>query len=452
MKIYDVLTTIQKTASTKSKKQILKDNMCDTIAAIFEDTYGPVNYYIKQFEKPEFTGTLTLDNDYQHFRDTLINLINRYVTGQAAYDFLQSTVADFDAESQDILCRVIDRNLKIGISWDNYLDVIGQKDTKFEVALAENISKVKGVDPIDGTYFISRKLDGVRCVCFVHNELKTLENGETIMNSEVQFTSRQNKNFTTLDNLIYEVQKFCEALGEGSFVLDGEVCLVDDNDTEDFSGIMKEITRKNHTIKNPRYKVFDILTLDEFWGRVESPNFKERYEKLLLLKMNLLADSLCGNVDHNSRIDIVKQHFVDSQEVLNYHIDLAKEHGWEGCMLRKNAPYKRGRTKDLLKIKSMQDAEYEVIGLETGTATYNNDGSKVYDVVSAIKILHKDNVVSVGSGLSKEQRLRWLEHHEEIIGKTVTIQYFEETVDSKTGKSSLRFPVLKHVYEDGRNI
>lgn len=452
MKIYDVLTTIQKTASTKSKKQILKDNMCDTIAAIFEDTYGPVNYYIKQFEKPEFTGTLTLDNDYQHFRDTLINLINRYVTGQAAYDFLQSTVADFDAESQEILCRIIDRNLKIGISWDNYLDVIGQKATKFEVALAENLSKVKGVDPIDGTYFISRKLDGVRCVCFVHNELKTLENGETIMNSEVQFTSRQNKNFTTLNNLIYEVQKFCETLGEGSFVLDGEVCLVDDNDTEDFSSIMKEITRKNHTIKNPRYKVFDILTLDEFWGRVESPNFKERYEKLLLLKMNLLADSLCGNVDHNSRIDIVTQQLVSSQEILNYHIDLAKEHGWEGCMLRKNAPYKRGRTKDLLKIKDMQDAEYEVIGLETGTATYNEGGHKEFNVVSALKIVHKGNVVSVGSGLSKEQRLRWYEHPEEILGEIVTIQYFEETKDSKTETYSLRFPVLKYVYENGRNV
>ena len=452
MKIYDVLTTIQKTASTKSKKQILKDNMCDTIAAIFEDTYGPMNYYIKQFDKPDFTGTLTLDNDYQYFRDTLANLAGRSVTGQVAYLLLYSTVGDFDAESQEILCRVIDRNLKIGISWDNYLDVIGQKDTKFEVALAENLSKVKGVDPVDGTYFISRKLDGVRCVCFVHNEFKTLENGETVMESEVQFTSRQNKNFTTLNNLVYEVQKFCEALGEGSFVLDGEVCLVDDNDNEDFSGIMKEITRKNHTIKNPRYKVFDILTLDEFWGRVESPNFKERYEKLLLLKMNLLADSLCGEVEHNSRIDVVCQQLVSSQEIINYHIDLTKKFGWEGCMLRKNAPYKRGRTKDLLKIKSMQDAEYIVCGIEEGTATYNNDGSKVYDVVSAIKILHKDNVVSVGSGLSKEQRLRWFEHPEEIIGKTVTIQYFEETVDSKTGKPSLRFPVLKHVYEDGRNV
>jgi DNA ligase-1 len=452
MKIYDVLTTIQKTSSTKSKKQILKDNMCNTIAAIFEDTYGPANYYIKQFEKPEFAGTLTLDNDYQHFRDTLVNLSERLVTGQTAYDFLYTTVADFDTEAQEILCRIIDRNLKIGISWDNYLDVIGQKDTKFEVALAENLSKAKGVDPIDGTYFISRKLDGVRCVCFVHNELKTLENGETVMNSEVQFTSRQNKNFTTLNNLIYEVQKFCETLGEGSFVLDGEVCLVDDNDTEDFSGIMKEITRKNHTIKNPKYKVFDILTLDEFWGRVESPNFKERYEKLLLLKMNLLMDSLCGDVDHKSRIDIVQQQLVTSQEILNYHIDLAKKYSWEGCMLRKNAPYKRGRTKDLLKIKSMQDAEYEVIGIETGTATYNEGGHKEFNVVSAIKIVHRGNVVSVGSGLSKEQRLRWYEHPEEILGEIVTIQYFEETKDSKTETYSLRFPVLKHVYENGRDV
>lgn len=167
--------------------------------------------------------------------------------------------------------------------------------------------------------------------------------------------------------------------------------------------------------------------------------------------MNNSMDGLTGQfISHH--INIVKQERVDSQEVFNDWIDKAKQSDWEGCMLRKDVPYKRGRTKDLLKIKAMQDAEYIVYGIEEGTATYNNDGHKVYDVVSAIKILHKDNVVSVGSGLSKEQRLRWLEYPEEIIGKTVTIQYFEETVDSKTGRPSLRFPVLKHVYEDGRNV
>ena len=120
-------------------------------------------------------------------------------------------------------------------------------------------------------------------------------------------------------------------------------------------------------------------------------------------------------------------------------------------MLRKDAPYKRGRSKDLLKIKGMQDAEYEVVGVETGKATYNEGGHKEFDVASALYIKHKDNIGKVGSGLSKEQRLRWFSNPEEIIGKTITVQYFEETQDSKTGMYSLRFPVLKHVYENGRD-
>ena len=442
MKITEIFKTIQETSSTNIKKQILKENMCDVIAYIFEDTYGKQKYYIKQFEKPTESGTLTLDNDYQYFRDILSVLANRTVTGLAAWKTLFLTVLEFDAESQEILCRIINRNLKIGISWDNYLDVIGQKDTKFEVALAENLSKVKGVDPIDGTYFISRKLDGVRCVCFIdRNEKET----------RIDFRSRQNKPFTTLNKLINEVDAFTKELGMGQFVLDGECCIVDEDGNENFHGLMKEITRKDHTIERPKYKVFDILTLDEFWGRSESPIFADRYRKLLLLKMNVVMDNLVDNTSYRF-VDVVEQERVTSQEVLDKWTDNAKRSGWEGCMLRKNVPYKKGRTKDLLKIKELQDAEYEVIGIETGTATYNEGGHKEFKVVSALKIVHRGNIVSVGSGLSKEQRLRWYEHPEEILGETVTIQYFEETKDSKTCTYSLRFPVLKYVYENKREF
>ena len=66
-------------------------------------------------------------------------------------------------------------------------------------------------------------------------------------------------------------------------------------------------------------------------------------------------------------------------------------------------------------------------------------------------IRHKGNLVKVGSGLSKEQRIGWYSRPDEIIGKLITVQYFEESKDSKTGEYSLRFPVLKYVYEDGRS-
>lgn len=429
--IFRTFLQIQNTAGTNAKKEILRKNMSPVIRQIFEDTYGKQKYYIKKFVPNGYYGHLFIDIDYDTFHNTLMKLANREVTGDAAERLLQDTVALFEYESQEILYKIIDRNLKIGISLDNFLDVVGEKESKFEVALAENLNKVKGVDPIDGTYFVSRKLDGVRCICYI---------SKTFEDTKITFVSRQGKTFTTLSNLVDPILKFIEDNDYmmGDWVLDGEICIMDEDGNENFHGLMKEVTRKNHTIENPRYNVFDLLTLTEFDGLATSTNFSDR---LRLLR----------SLNDNNNVKVLEQERVTSQEVLDSWTTKAKENGWEGCMLRKDVPYKRGRSKDLLKIKGMQDAEYVVVGVETGKATYNEGGHKEFDVASALYIKHKDNIVKVGSGLSKEQRLRWFDHPEEIIGKTITVQYFEETQDSKTGEYSLRFPVLKYVYENGRD-
>ena len=431
MTIYQTLFKIQNTPGTNDKKTTLKDNLNDVIKLIFEDTYGPQKYYIKKFEPNGDVGHLFIDLDYGVFHYMLMDLASRRVTGDAAYKKLQETVALYESYSQEILCRIIDRNLKIGISWDNYLSVIGQKESKFEVALAMNLDKVKGVNPIDGSYYISRKLDGCRCICYVN---------KVFSDTWVEFKSRQNKIITTLDNLVEPIKEFTKNFGPGEYVLDGEVCIMDENGNENFQGLMKEVTRKDHTIENPRYNVFDVLTRSEFDDETESPNFTDR--------LNMMRDLLTPN----KNVVLLEQELVTSQEVLDRWTNKAQELGWEGCMLRKDAPYKRGRSKDLIKIKKFQDAEYIVEGIIEGTATYNEGGAKEYPVVAALIITHKGNQVKVGSGISKEQRIGWLQNPNEIIGKTVTIQYFEETQDSKTCEYSLRFPVLKHVYDDDRNV
>ena len=61
---------------------------------------------------------------------------------------------------------------------------------------------------------------------------------------------------------------------------------------------------------------------------------------------------------------------------------------------------------------------------------------------------HKGNTVSVGSGFSIEDRNHYYNNPNDIVGKEITVQYFEESTD-KTGKHSLRFPVCKTVYEAG---
>lgn len=431
MNIVEVFKQIQETPGTNDKKKILVDNMNDVIKMIFEDTYGPQKYYIKRFIKPNAVGSLTIDKDYYHFRTVLFQLADRTITGHAAYEFLYSTVMDFNEESQDILCRIIDRNLKIGISKDNYNETIGGGIEKFEVALAFNLEKVKNVDPLDGTWYVSRKCDGVRCITFAHFNKMTKE-------YEVTFKSRQGKEFKTLDKLKPVISDMISnsLLGFRDYVLDGEICILDEDGNEHFNWVMKEITRKNHTIEYPHYKLFDFLTTEEFNGKEQSDNFSDRYARL-----NHIEDY----TDYRF-VSVLTQERITSQEDFDRWSKRATEYGWEGLMLRKDVPYESGRTKSLLKVKKFRTNDYYIKKILTGKATYNENGAKEYDVVSALVIEHRGNEVFVGSGISKEQRIDWYHNPEKIIGMCVRVKYFEETQDSKTGKLSLRFPVLDYIY------
>jgi DNA ligase-1 len=422
MKIREILETIKNTAGTLDKKQILKDNMNDVLQMIFEDTYSDRKYHVKKYNVL-YAGSYTLDEHYHVFRDMLDQLSERTVTGKAAIKLVEDTIGWYVPEDQWVLNGIIEKNLKVGISKDNFNDVTGNAIDKFEVALAYNLEKVKGVDVLDGTYLASRKCDGARCITII----------DTIENTIV-FKSRQGKEFKTLDNLkkpLLDVLSKCEP---GKIVIDGEICIVDENGDEHFNWIMREITRKDHTIKNPHYKMFDILNYDQFMGKDISLSFSSRYA---ILK-DIFEDC--------EWYSVLEQERITSQEDFDRWTQKATDGEWEGFMLRKDVPYESGRTKDLLKVKKFKTNDYYIKKILTGKATYNENGSKEYDVVSALVIEHRGNEVFVGSGISKEQRIDWYHNPEKIVGMCVRVKYFEETRDSKTGKLSLRFPVLDYIY------
>lgn len=422
MKIREILETIKNTAGTLDKKQILKDNMNDVLQMIFEDTYSDRKYHVKKYNV-SYAGSYTLDEHYSIFRDMLDQLSERTVTGNAAIKLVEDTIGWYVPEDQWVLNGIIEKNLKVGISKDNFNDVTGNAIDKFEVALAYNLEKVKGVDVLDGTYLASRKCDGARCITII----------DTIENTIV-FKSRQGKEFKTLDNLKKPLLDTLSKCEPGKFVIDGEICIVDENGDEHFNWIMREITRKGHTIKNPHYKIFDILNYDQFVGKDISLSFSSRYA---ILK-DIFEDC--------EWYSVLEQERITSQEDFDRWTQKAADGNWEGFMLRKDVPYESGRTKDLLKVKKFKTNDYYIKKLLTGKATYNENGSKEYDVVSALVIEHRGNEVFVGSGISKEQRIDWYHNPEKIIGMCVRVKYFEETRDSKTGKLSLRFPVLDYIY------
>tara|TARA_R110002033_G_scaffold53468_1_gene101497 strand:- start:1640 stop:2005 length:366 start_codon:yes stop_codon:yes gene_type:complete len=121
-------------------------------------------------------------------------------------------------------------------------------------------------------------------------------------------------------------------------------------------------------------------------------------------------------------------------------------------MIRKNTTYKGKRSPDLLKIKTMHDAEYTVISTTNAVQRVIVEGKEVEEeMLKKVTIEHKGNKVDVGSGFSQEQRRFYFQNPNEIIGKQICVQYFEES-QNMAGEYSLRFPVIKAIYETTRDI
>ena len=438
MRITELLKMIAETAGSTAKKDILAEQNTELLTEIFDYTYGGRKYFVKKYSVSN-EGSLTLDEPtaWESVKEMLNKLASKIVSGNEALALIDKVVSRFTVEDQEVIQHIIEGNLKCGVTLKTFEAATGTiseaTSNALPVALAINLDKVKGVNPIDGTFYASRKLDGSRCICKIKS------------NGDVMFLSRTNKEFLTLDNLIMPMRDlFSNQNQYDELIFDGECCIVDENGDEHFDWIMKEISRKNHTIPNPCYNIFDMLTPDEYYGRVQSPNFTER-----LARMKSLFDKL--EYPYNE-IKLLKQERITSQEDFDRWSQYVEDGNWEGFMLRKDAPFKGERTKDLLKVKKFMDAEYTVVDIETGQMIYAEDGNKNFDVVTAIIIEHKGNRVGVGSGLSKDQRIDWFQHPEHILSKTVTIQYFEETKNSKDNSLSLRFPVLKAVYDNGRTF
>ena len=428
--IQEFVDKLKSTNSTNEKIEILKEYKDDDdICNLLEYVYSPFKqYYITSTQLKKLKHLCT-DTYFGSLFCMLDNFTNRVWTGHQAITYANGLVKSFP-EYKELIHSIIDKNLKTRTGADLINKAIPGCVPTFKVVLANSYDKQKNkVDFNTQTWFASQKLDGVRCLAFVD------ENGKC------NFYSRQGKTFDTLDILKKEI----ENLNLCNMVFDGEVCLVDEDGVEDFQGIMKEIKRKDHTIKNPKYKVFDYLMLEEFNNQKSERNLSDRLGNFNMIYNMSVKELKC--------IDVLVQWKVESEDHFQELAELATKNNWEGLMLRKDCDYKGKRTNDLLKVKKFFDAEYVVKGIEVSVHRIIVDGLEVEEeLLSNVIIEHKGCDVGVGSGFDQEERRKYNVpdfHPDSIVGKTITVQYFEETTN-QDGCHSLRFPVVKYVYEEGR--
>lgn len=430
MKLQDIqnfVTESNQTNSNTDKLNILKkyaDN--ESVCSALNYTYNTFKQYGVTSENCKKNSKL-ISYGYTDLAKLLDDLNDRFITGHTAIGCVNGFV-EANKAYEELIFNIIDRNLKTRSTTSMINKVIPGLIPTFDVALANSFDEkmAKKVNFDVDNWFVSRKLDGCRCICIID------ENGEP------KYFSRAGNEFMTLKNLDAEII----SLGLKNMVIDGEICMMDENGNENFQGIIKEIKRKDHTIENPFFYMFDLLTMEEFVNKEGTVDFSIRDVQL----ENLLSEKEFKNIGY------LEQKLLIDERMLTHYIGLAKENGWEGLMLRKDSPYQGKRSNDVLKVKQFYDAEYIVVDIENAVNRVIVEGKEVEELMMRnVVIEHKGSRVQVGSGFSHEQKRYYFEHPEEILGKQITVQYFEET-HNQNGGISLRFPTVKAIYETKRNF
>lgn len=416
----NLVEELNQSNSNNDKKEVLeKYPQCQDLLYYIYSPFTQFNVTSKNLKKRmDLAEDTNLD-----IISLLKQLNNLEITGHKALAVTNGFIVR-NSEYKELIYKIIDKNLKTRTDLKTINKVFPNLIPEFNVALANKYEdQAHKIDFENDDWYASRKLDGIRVIT-------RIENGK------IKFFSRKGKEFYTLDTIKNEISNNSFILD--NLVLDGELCIVDEEGNEDFTSIVKEIRRKDHTIENPKYKVFDILTLEEFDSKESTTKLTERINRVSFQGFEFIE-----SVEHTK---------VDSAGHLQQMADNAVESGWEGLIIRKDVGYEGKRSNNLLKVKKMHDAEYIIKDVIFSPIRYILNGKDVEEeMLSAVVIEHKDNRVQVGSGFSIADRQYYYQHPEEIIGKEATIKYFEESTDSN-GNKSLRFPIVKHIFKQGRDV
>ncbi|KAF9980456.1 hypothetical protein BGZ75_008419 [Mortierella antarctica] len=185
------------------------------------------------------------------------------------------------------------------------------------------------------------------------------------------------------------------------------------------------------------YCLFDCLTDKEFGERSGSRPFSARIKGLTeALLQNPGQDPFIASA--RGLIRVLHQTRIESFAQLERMVAKGTERGWEGVILRKDVGYEGKRSRNLLKIKQFQEAEFTVQEAMLGSMrlAFQGEFQERDNVLTNVVVLHRGNRVRVGSGFSVEDRIRFGKDPSLIVGKTITVQFFEESKTFANGAAA----------------
>lgn len=321
---------------------------------------------------------------------------------------------------QDFIAPLVNREWRLGIG----KSLLGVKEASPMLGKKYDSAKIP---TSSAGYYITEKLDGNRCIAqWVEEQNRWVFTSRSGKELRVQFDMR-------------EMPK--------EYIYDGEILSkkqISNPSQANFNSLSGAVNSKYGDKSDLAYTIFDIIT--------PGVSYAVRRSRLEMIRNNC-SRYCCYTELTNVWILPVLQYCSDEKDLehaIPFQLDRIVKQGGEGLMVNVGSRhYEQKRTDAILKVKQTQTMDMRVTGLSEGTGKHEGcvgalfcecegDDGKIYEC-------------RVGSGLSDEQRARWADYPEEIVGRIVEVAYFSISQDKASRGSkyySLRFPRLKQVRDD----
>lgn len=249
--------------------------------------------------------------------------------------------------------------------------------------------------------FVQPKLDGIRCIATI----------------EGLFT-RQGKRIFGAPHVHEDLEAFFQLQPDA--VLDGELYnhALKDDFNEITSIVRKakpDATDLRRAKEQIQYHVYDLPVYGGAGTRIFSKRSAELQEMSLEFGRSILLVDTREVTDHDE-LDAAYAEFTEA--------------GYEGQMVRLDAPYQQKRSKHLLKRKEFQSDEFPILRIEEGQGNWAGFGKRVVCALTDGR--------EFGAGVKGNQAFArgLLVRKDTLVGKKATIKFFAYTPDGVP-----RFPV-----------
>ena len=304
------------------------------------------------------------------------------------------------------------KSLKIGVDVKGVNKAIPNLIQQHQVMLA---SKFEG--KLKGEVSMSLKLDGIR-------------NSAMIESGRIIHKSRQGKVVEGLN----QINQALEELELDGYFIDGELIRINHDNIpsdENFRLTTTVVNSKSDNKEGLEFVVFDMTPIEDY--------HRGKCDMTYIERLKLMEEKI-GN--GNEFIRLVPKYGItkDVDEIYDKLNEVVNRQ-LEGLMLNTlNGKYEFGkRPKSIMKVKKFQDGDVLVTDVIEGDGRLVGTLGKV-----EVQFKYKDKIYTnyVGSGFSDSERSYYWEHKDELIGRIITISYFEISTN-KQGEYGFRFPTWK---------